>query len=139
MTLKNQPFEILCENWEMLVTCIFSFSHNVFLQSKRKFIILVTFHLSSANAFSLDQSKILSFGKELTLYQTTFFLDWIKFKALNFVDDRLSVAKIMISVFHRVENVVRKGEIVGNENFFFFLNCFEKASFTDLLKVGIVW
>ena len=29
-----------------------------------------TFILWSANAFNLDQSKILSFGKELTLYHT---------------------------------------------------------------------
>ena len=34
---------------------------------------LVTFILSSANALNLDQSKISSFGKKLTLYQTTKF------------------------------------------------------------------
>ena len=32
---------------------------------KTNFNIWVTFTLSSANSFSLDQSKILSFGKEL--------------------------------------------------------------------------
>ena len=35
--------------------------------SKTKIIILSTFILSSANAFSLDQSKILLFGKELKI------------------------------------------------------------------------
>ena len=33
----------------------------------------VTFMLSSANAFNLDVSEILFFGKELTLSQTTNF------------------------------------------------------------------
>ena len=33
--------------------------------SKTKVIILATFNFSSANGFSLDQSRILSFGKEL--------------------------------------------------------------------------
>ena len=35
--------------------------------SKTKILILGTLILSSANAFNLDQSKILSFGKELIL------------------------------------------------------------------------
>ena len=34
---------------------------------KTNFNSLVTFILSSANALSLDQSKILSFGKELNV------------------------------------------------------------------------
>ena len=48
----------------MLVTSIFSFSNNVFYPSHFKFHLLVTLILLSANAFNLDQSKILSFGKE---------------------------------------------------------------------------
>ena len=35
--------------------------------SKREILILATFNLSSANAFNLVTSKILSFGKGLTL------------------------------------------------------------------------
>ena len=38
--------------------------------SKRNFSFSVTFILSSANAFNLDQSEILSFGKELNLHHT---------------------------------------------------------------------
>ena len=51
----------------MLVTSIFSFSHSVLdrIKDKKKIIILSTLILSSANAFNLDQSEILSFGKEL--------------------------------------------------------------------------
>ena len=43
----------------MLVTSIFSFSHNVFYLSKN------TFDMLSANAFNLDKSGNLLFGKEL--------------------------------------------------------------------------
>ena len=37
---------------------------------EEKIIILTTFNMSSATAFNSDQSKILSFGKELSLYHT---------------------------------------------------------------------
>ena len=70
----------------MLVTSIFSFSHNVFypikkkiiilatfnmssmfstLSKKKEIIILATFNMSSANALNLVQSIKLSFGKEV--------------------------------------------------------------------------
>ena len=39
--------------------------------SQNKFEILVTFFLLSASALNNDQCKILSFGKELIIYQTT--------------------------------------------------------------------
>ena len=50
----------------MLVISNFSFSHKVFYISEKEFLFLVTIILSSANAFDSDQSKILSFGKELS-------------------------------------------------------------------------
>ena len=37
-------------------------------------------------------------------------LDHTKFKA--YVDDKLNVIKMIISVFDRVENIVRKGELL---------------------------
>ena len=49
----------------MLITNIFSFSQNVFYFSQTKFSFSITFILSSANALSLDQCKVLSFGEEL--------------------------------------------------------------------------
>ena len=48
---------------EMLVNSIFRFT--VTTLSKINIIILATFILSYANALNLDQSIILSFGKEL--------------------------------------------------------------------------
>ena len=44
----------LWEKEKMLVTSIFSFSHNVFYPSKTNFSFGVTFILSSANPFNLD-------------------------------------------------------------------------------------
>ena len=54
-------------------------------------------------------------------------------------DDKLKVAKIMISVFDCVENIVEKEENAGFQRFLFFPQCFQKVSFSGSLEVGIVW
>ena len=64
-------------------------------------------------------------------------LDVIKLKA--FVDDKTKVAKMTISVFDRVENLVGNGENAGYQHLLLFSQCFQKASFLGSLKVGIVW
>ena len=61
--------------------------------------------LLSANAFNLDQSKILPFGKEST-----------KIKAL--ADHNSNVVQMMISVTDKVENIDGKEENVKNQNGF---------------------
>ena len=38
-----------------------------------------------------------------------------------------------------VENIVGKGENAGYQHFLIFPQCFQKAFFPGLLKVGIVW
>ena len=45
----------------------------------------------------------------------------------------------MISLSDRVENIVGKEENAGYQHFLFFPQCFQKASFSGSLKVGIVW
>ena len=45
----------------------------------------------------------------------------------------------MIGVTDWVENFVEKGENAGYKHFLLFPQCFQKASFTGSLKVGIVW
>ena len=52
----------------MLVTSIFSFSHILYLP-KTNFNLAVTVILPSADAFNMDQSEILSCGKELIEFQ----------------------------------------------------------------------
>ena len=52
----------------------------------------------------------------LTLHESTKFLAFSKLKALadygsNVVDYGITVAKMMICLFHRAENIVEKGEI----------------------------
>ena len=54
----------------MLVTSIFSFSHNGFLPKQNTNLkFWVTFILLSSNPFNLDLTQILSFGKGLKLYE----------------------------------------------------------------------
>ena len=67
-TLGKKPFENIlgkgenaCNQHSLLFQKMFS------TLPKRNFNVLVAFILSSAIALNLNQSKILSFGKELTL------------------------------------------------------------------------
>ena len=64
-------------------------------------------------------------------------LAWSKLKA--FADEKFIVAKMMISVFDRVENIVGNRENAGYQHFLHFPQCFQKASYTELLEVVIVW
>ena len=59
----------LLEKENMLVTSI-SFSDNVFYHSQTNFNFSVTFNLLSANDVNLDQSKILSLGKDLQVLKS---------------------------------------------------------------------
>ena len=53
----------------------------------------------------------------------TTFLDMTKLKA--FADNKLNVAKMMISPLDRVENTVEKGENVGYQHFLLFSHVFQ--------------
>ena len=70
---------------EMLDTSILSFIHNLLYPSLHNFQIFSHVRiLSSANAFNLDQSKILCFDKELAAsYQ-------IQYKETGYEVDKLS-------------------------------------------------
>ena len=62
--------------------------------------------------------------------------DWSKLKA--FADNKIKVLEKMIFVFDRFENIVGKGENAGYQHFLPFPQCFQKAFYSGLLKVGIV-
>ena len=62
-------------------------------------------------------------------------LVWSKLKAL--ADDKLTVAEKLKFVLGRVENIVGKGVNAGYHLFLLFPKCFQKASFSKSLKVGI--
>ena len=53
-------------------------------------------------------------------------LDVTKLKA--FADDKLNIARMMISLLDWVENTVGKGENAGYQYFPFFLQCYPKRS-----------
>ena len=65
------------------------------------------------------------------------FLDWSKFKAVT--DDNVNVAQKQKFCLGWVENIAGKGENAGYQHFLLFPQCFQKASFSGLSKVGIVW
>ena len=79
--------------------------------SKTEIIIFVTFNLSSANAFNLDQSKHLLSGNGLNL--------------LNPFPNKPWFLRVGSKV--RLKNTVGKGEIARDEQFLFFPTVF----FTD--------
>ena len=63
------------------------------------------------------------------------FFDWTKFKAV--ADDKLKVAKIIIPVSDREENM-GKGKNTVYQYFLRFPQCFQKAFLSGSIKVGIV-
>ena len=64
-------------------------------------------------------------------------LDLSKFRA--FAENKSNVTQNLKIVLGRVENIVGIGENAGYQHFLLFLQCFQKLSFSGLLKVGIVW
>ena len=126
---------------------------------RKKFNFSVTFILSSASVFNLDQSKNLLFGKELylnptfnNLVETAFQKPCGKRKKSRFLytsllsfilpgqfdafsNNKIKLVKMKNLVLDRVENIVEKGENADYQHFLLFAQCFQKAS---LLKVRIV-
>ena len=64
-------------------------------------------------------------------------LDATKLKAL--ADNKLNGAKMVISLFDKVKNTVRKEENAVYQHFILFQHCFPNPSSLGLLKVGTVW
>ena len=67
-------------------------------------------------------------------------LDVTKSKA--FIDGKINVATMRISLFNKVKKKkkkVGKGENAGHQHFLLFPQCFPKPYSLGSLKVGIVW
>ena len=60
-----------------------------------------------------------------------------KFKA--FADNKINVTQTLKFQDGKVEDTVGKGENAGYQHFLLFRQCFQKATFSGSLKVGIVW
>ena len=65
------------------------------------------------------------------------FLDWSKLKEL--ADYKINATEKLKFVLGWVENSVGKGKNAGYQHFLLFPQCFQRASFSRLLKVKIVW
>ena len=94
----------------MLVSSIFSFSHNVFYPIKDR-----TFILSSANAFNLVTSKILSLSKKLRII--------LPHESVSGETQLLLLTLYSINAQIAFENV-GKEEIAHKEQFLHFPQCF---------------
>ena len=64
-------------------------------------------------------------------------LDESKLKA--FADNKLISTQKLKFVLGREKNIVGKAENAGYQHFLLFIHCFQKLSFTLVLKVWIVW
>ena len=86
--------------------------------------------------FSIVRKKHSTLGsvkiKKINYLPNNKFLDMTKFKAI--ADDNSNVAKMVISLFDRAENIVGKGENAGYQHFLLFPQCFQKASFPGSLS-----
>ena len=58
---------------------------------------------------------------------------------IPFADNKTIAAGKLKSVLERVENIVGKGENAGYQHFLLFPQCFQDATFSMSLTVGIVW
>ena len=62
-----------------------------------------------------------------------------KSKFKGSADEKINVTQNMKFVSGSVENNVGKGEDAGYQHFLLFPHCFQKASYTGSLKVGVMW
>ena len=60
-------------------------------------------------------------------------------KLKAFADNKIIVAEKLKFVLGRDENIVGKEENAGYQHFLLFSQRFQNASFSKLLKVGMVW
>ena len=65
------------------------------------------------------------------------FLNWSKLEA--FADNITKVTDKLKFVLGKVENILGNGENAGYQHFLLVPLCFQKASYTGLFKIMIVW
>ena len=121
--LHNEPFAKAVGQGEIAHKKQFLLFRNGFLPFQRTF-----HHFHLIRNCSLP-NKIWSLSNKI--------LDLSKLEA--FADDKINVTRKLKIVLGRTENNVGKGENTGYQHFLLFPQCFLKASFSRLSKVGIVW
>ena len=84
------------------------------------------FSLCFLQQYIISASKCSNVWKRVNSLRNNKISDLSKVKV--FAKYTVKVAKMMISLFSRVENLVGKGENAGYQRFLFFPQCFQKAS-----------
>ena len=139
----------------MLVTSIFSFSHNVFYPSQNNFKFSFMFILFSGQFFNLDQAKNMSFGKELreqemlsreslslhiwTVHFNLFL--YLSTKQQHFrqenlkpsIDNKLNIPQVIENISEKMKNILEKGETAGYQHLHLFPKMFSESFFFRLL------
>ena len=82
----------------------------------------------------MEESKNCRLGKGYHFTKRQY-LDRTKFK--GFADDKVSVGQFVISVFYRIENIVRKGEMLVTSIFSFSHNVFKRLLSKGVKKSGL--
>ena len=102
-------------------------------------VLFIQIQFIVSKYFQIEQVLSFSFCKKgyVNSLPNNKILNVTKLKA--FVDDKLTVARMMIFLFDKVENTVGKGENAGYQHFLLFLECFPKLCSYGSLRVGIVW
>ena len=54
---------------------------------------------------------------------------WAVTKLKAFADDKFNTAEMLMSVFHRVENILGKGKNAGYQHFLLFPQCLQRLHF----------
>ena len=101
--------------------------------SLTNFTILAKFKFPSANALNLDHSSILLLKSSTFTRRQNFSFVLIE----PFAEDKLNDTQNIKSVFHKVGNMVGKGENAGYQHFLLFPQCFQKALSSAESKVCI--
>ena len=80
-------------------------------------------------------SRLVWLGNLLTLPNDKI-SDLTNVKAV--ADDKITLTQNLKFMLGKEENILGKGE-TGYQHFLHFPQCFQRASFPEMLKVGIVW
>ena len=110
--------------------------------SKTDVIFPAMFEFVVNKCFKFGRVQTLLCGNELYRCNICYslqngkILDWSKQKA--FADDKIIMTETLQFVLERAENIVGNGENAGYLHFLLCPQCFQKASSSGSLKIGIV-
>ena len=120
----------------MLVTSIFSFSHNVFCSSQKEFLFICYIYFLSANAFNLVQSLNFTFGRVSTRSQTTNFK---LFQTDRVCRRRFQICQKVQKVLHTGKKHCRKRRNCSYRAISPVPTGFSKDLYCRHVKPGLVW